>query len=538
MLKPDEPTYWKNRYATLLEELEHRKTQWQEMERLLIRVSTRVATSVTGLDEVADPHLLKIREVLRKESHNDEWREELDQTADALYQAVKANRQGQGHSKAQKNSPADHYGLLFSFLKSLIESTDELDAVNALQARTEAGEFVNEATVFEALKAQILSVLDTRPDASAGRADSKTSLLGRLFGGGKKAERKVDLALIQKSLVSLLQAVDMPRVAQTQANRLVERLGEELEEEGVLGLFQNVVEFLANLKTSAQSEQQSFEEFLAELTNKLAELEQAAVGIQGIHRTSEAGNAALHDTFSEHVENLKSSANSATELEPFRRLLKNRLELLSDYLSKERAAQNSRDQEAESQVARLSAQLQALESEAADLRTKLRVEHSLAMRDFLTGLPNRLAFDERIEQEISRWKRFHQPFSLVVWDIDHFKSINDRFGHKAGDKALTVIAEQLVNSIRETDFVARFGGEEFVMILSGTGREPALKVADKIRASVGNCAFNSQGKPVQITISAGVSEFVEGDSQEALFERTDQALYRAKNDGRNRCILV
>ena len=538
MLKPNEPAYWKNRCAALLEELEHRKTEWRQMESLLVRVTSRMATSVTGLDEMVDPHLSKIRDLLRKESHNDLWREELDQTAEALYEVVKDNRAGQGRLKFRSESSADRYSLLFSFLKSLIESEQELTALNALQGRVDKGDFINEAAVFDELKSQIQAIFDARIDHSGGSSTPKTSLLGRLFKSGRTTDRKVDLGVIQKNLVALLQAVDISRVAQTQANRLIERLSEETEEEAVLGLFQNVVQFLADLKTSAQSEQQSFEEFLAELTSKLAELEQAAVGMQGVNRASEAGHAALHATFSEHVENIKSSASSATELEPFKTLLKSRLDVLSDYVSKERQAQIDRDQEAESQVAQLTSRLQELESEASDLRTRLRVEHSLAMRDCLTGLPNRLAFNERIDQEISRWKRFNQPFSLVVWDIDHFKSINDRFGHKAGDKALTVIAERLLSSIRETDFVARFGGEEFVMILSGTGREPALKVADKIRVAVENCAFNSQGKPVKITISGGVSEFVQGDTHDALFERTDQALYRAKNEGRNRCILV
>jgi diguanylate cyclase len=126
----------------------------------------------------------------------------------------------------------------------------------------------------------------------------------------------------------------------------------------------------------------------------------------------------------------------------------------------------------------------------------------------------------------------------MVWDIDFFKSINDRFGHKAGDKALVVIAETLQSSIRETDFVGRFGGEEFIMVLSGTDQEDGLKVADEIRGKVESCGFNSQGKPVNITISCGITQYLETDTLDEAFERADRALYQAKHDGRNRCVLM
>jgi diguanylate cyclase len=127
---------------------------------------------------------------------------------------------------------------------------------------------------------------------------------------------------------------------------------------------------------------------------------------------------------------------------------------------------------------------------------------------------------------------------LVIWDIDHFKSINDRFGHRAGDRALTTIAHILSSFIRETDFVGRFGGEEFVMILAGADANSALKVAEHIRLKVEGAEFSFNGKTVKITISCGVTFYQAEDTPEQAFERADQALYQAKRQGRNRCILL
>jgi diguanylate cyclase len=219
-------------------------------------------------------------------------------------------------------------------------------------------------------------------------------------------------------------------------------------------------------------------------------------------------------------------------------IVSNRLEVISSYLSKDREAELKRIKETEKQVDQLTSRLQELEMETVELRTKLRSEHDMALRDCLTGLPNRLAYEERIGQEVARWKRFKTPFCLLVWDVDHFKSVNDRFGHKAGDKALVTIAQELATSIRETDFVGRFGGEEFVMILSGSDKNAALKVANGIRGKVEDCGFNSQGRPVKITVSCGIAQFLDNDTHEHVFERADHALYQAKSDGRNRCVAL
>jgi diguanylate cyclase len=126
---------------------------------------------------------------------------------------------------------------------------------------------------------------------------------------------------------------------------------------------------------------------------------------------------------------------------------------------------------------------------------------------------------------------------LLVWDVDDFKSINDRFGHQAGDKALRVIAQSLKARLRETDFIARFGGEEFVCLLCGAEGMEALRVAEDMRRSVESNAFHSQGRPVSVTISCGLATFRQGDTLDDVFSRADLALYQAKKSGKNRCEL-
>ena len=178
-----------------------------------------------------------------------------------------------------------------------------------------------------------------------------------------------------------------------------------------------------------------------------------------------------------------------------------------------------------------------MEDEGENLRKRLQEKHEQAVRDPLTGLHNRLAYDERIVQEFARWKRYDKPMVLMMIDIDHFKNINDNYGHKAGDKALVLIANQISNNLRESDFLARFGGEEFVVLMPETDIDSAIIASDKLLKAVEACEFHYQNAKVNITISAGLAQLRKDDNTDTLFKRADAAMYRAKETGRNRCLV-
>lgn len=158
----------------------------------------------------------------------------------------------------------------------------------------------------------------------------------------------------------------------------------------------------------------------------------------------------------------------------------------------------------------------------------------LSERDALTGAMNRRAIEARVESEIARFRRGGQAFALAVVDLDHFKRINDTLGHKGGDAALVHVSGVLQHSLRETDALGRFGGEEFVVVLSITTPEGALQAAERLRADLAASCFVLDETPHGITASVGVTMVAPGDTADALFRRADSALYRAKELGRNR----
>jgi two-component system, cell cycle response regulator len=160
-----------------------------------------------------------------------------------------------------------------------------------------------------------------------------------------------------------------------------------------------------------------------------------------------------------------------------------------------------------------------------------------ATRDGLTGLINRAEIDQRAEEAVRLAERYERPLSCLMVDIDHFKQINDRFGHAAGDAVLREAARRIVTACRASDVVARYGGEEFLLLLPETRGLDAVTTADKLRRVLSEHPVELDGLDIPITASVGVAEWNAGMERSALYEAADQALYRAKENGRNRTDL-
>ena len=172
--------------------------------------------------------------------------------------------------------------------------------------------------------------------------------------------------------------------------------------------------------------------------------------------------------------------------------------------------------------------------------TKLQHELELQSRtDVLTGLLNRRALDLTVTREIARARRSNVPLSIILLDLDSFKSINDRYGHDAGDHALSMAAHRLTECLRSIDLIARIGGEEFVMFLPDATLPIALEVAERLRHCVRDLVVHYQGKQIRLSGSFGVTELTPGDlTWEDMMRRADLALYRAKAEGKDRVIAL
>jgi diguanylate cyclase (GGDEF)-like protein len=185
----------------------------------------------------------------------------------------------------------------------------------------------------------------------------------------------------------------------------------------------------------------------------------------------------------------------------------------------------------------MQAQLHKLERHTAVYKHRLVEQEQRNYRDELTNIPNRLAYNAQINVEYARWQRHGKDLCMVILDLDHFKQVNDNFGHAAGDKTLQVVAKCIANCLRSTDFLFRWGGEEFVLLLTQSDINEINRLLERIRQQIEQIPFKHKGKTITVTVSIGATSFKTGDTVESAFERADENLFKAKNSGRNKSVV-
>jgi diguanylate cyclase (GGDEF)-like protein len=166
-----------------------------------------------------------------------------------------------------------------------------------------------------------------------------------------------------------------------------------------------------------------------------------------------------------------------------------------------------------------------------------RETQTQALTDALTGIYNRRGLFQEGQFEFQRARRINRPFVAMMFDIDRFKQVNDQYGHAAGDQLLHHFAQHCLTASRATDLVGRYGGEEFIILLSETNLEVARLIGERLRQSIMNTPFETDAGEITITSSIGIAEARKQDTLETLIERADAALYKAKNLGRNRVVI-
>lgn len=309
------------------------------------------------------------------------------------------------------------------------------------------------------------------------------------------------------------------------------------ETDSVDDLLSSAIEIIRIIASNISKERQSAQSFLVSLNQTLEELHHSIVSTSKHSESMGTEFDALNKRIESKINNLTTQTQDATSISSLKALVDNELKSLSkDLIEKERLEQEDRQALIKS-FKDINQRVGNLESKLSKYKKRLHEQRFKSLLDGLTKLPNRAAFDERFNHEFHLFAVQEFDVTLVVIDVDHFKSINDRYGHSAGDKTLQVIAKALQMSIRKSDFIARYGGEEFVLLMPGMSLEHATAPLEKLRKAVKGIPFKFKSKNVEITISIGATQFKKGDTPLGAFDRADDALYKAKNTGRDRLCI-
>ena len=403
---------------------------------------------------------------------------------------------------------------------------------------------VNDAT--DALGRTLL-VLDDDPapqTTASGPQPSPappTGWLGRLLGrrgestpataGTESSEDTV--AAIRERLKELAAGLSLPSEYRDSLESLRRGLDAAESPESVAARVDELADLLL---TANESENAELEAFLLQLSQRLGDLHALLQSESSLTAEADSDDARLDDAVRKHVGSIQSALRQAQDPREAHRLVSADLDALARDVAAYRETRDERRQQARQHNEALAGQLQEAEQESQRLRAALAEESRRAREDQLTGVGNRDAYEERIQEEVERSTRQGTPLSLLVIDIDGFKPVNDTHGHAAGDQVLRQLAAQLSESTRVYDTLARYGGEEFTLILPGSPIQQARDLAERLRRTVADTAMQADGKAVRITVSIGAAEAGRGEAPESLFRRADRALYRAKEAGRDRVV--
>ncbi|MCG6575585.1 diguanylate cyclase [Pseudomonas sp. AF32] len=339
---------------------------------------------------------------------------------------------------------------------------------------------------------------------------------------------------IEDTLLGLLGDLTLPERHRPQAEAMRERLQNGLNWYELLPILDDFATLMLAITDSGQHE---FEAYLQRLNDRLESFQSSLRAASEGHADNLSASREMDTQIREQVDGLQSSMQEADDLEGLKQVLENHLEGLLGTMDQHRLQRDQREQEVSARLKSLAERVAVMEQEAQVVRENLEEQRQKALIDPLTGLPNRAAWSERLEHEVAQWQRHGNSLLLAILDLDHFKRINDNYGHLAGDRVLKIIAAVLRKRLRGSDFIARFGGEEFVLLLPDTPLTAGAGLAEHFRAAIEACPFHFKGEPVTITVSIGLTSFKTGERSDLVLKRADQALYRAKAAGRNRVEL-
>lgn len=537
---PKTTARWRQQFIELSHELEQQKTYEQLLERGL----SRLALAANGMDVCLDPHLDSLRKNLRASIRD---KGEVEHILTEIESAITA-------MDAKKASKSNIVQLLIALIDKVSWPKSKKKQFDKVRKRAEKSSDTQLSELLDEVARLIEESITPQKGKERNRFFSQFLPLKQTKSSHSLIEKEmVELdsdesdttEFIRQSqtddftpqilLTELLERLSLPTELSSKASELRLKIHDGLKTEEVTETISSIANLVSELSSSAMAEKKEYEKFLRDLTKKITSLDKHLYEVVQEDLSAFEQRHKLAGDVEQTMVELRTDVEGAVDFVEIKSVLSQRLDHLNEQITNYQQADNTRFTESQKQIEALTLRLHEMESEANELRLATSKARALAMKDPLTGIWNRQALTEVLQTEYSRWARYQKPLTMVVWDVDYFKAVNDKFGHSAGDVVLKTIARIFKDSTRQADFIARFGGEEFVGLFPEISLEQGLEMANKVRLTIENTQFQHNGISVPITASAGLATFEKGDTIEDVFTRADKALYEAKGQGRNNC---
>lgn len=275
------------------------------------------------------------------------------------------------------------------------------------------------------------------------------------------------------------------------------------------------------------------ESFVDELIKRLIKTEAEIKNMLDTQKEKHQSDIQFSDKLESELKTMEKSFLFGEDLKKIKNLVFKKLKNITGWINQKKALDEKRHRRIQKQFTAMEQQITVARKEVKVMEDKSKEFLKASLYDELTGIFNRKGYSEEFNKQWNVFQRYDTHFSLVIFDIDDFKPINDTYGHKAGDTVLQEVAKCAKKIFRNVDIPTRYGGDEFIVILPNTGLKQAIISAERMRKTLENINFRYRGKQVEITISTGVASVNKTDTPETFFEKADRALYIAKSSGKN-----
>ncbi len=555
----EQTTDWKSKYQAALDDLDTREREWTRIEELLRKTIGRLTIAGRGIDADLDQQLRLIQELSREKRDA-----RLADALESLSRIITALDVTRGSNLSRRSDPillllellqnihfdkaqrAQLREICSELLKS-VAGGQERDQISVYiqrlaelinqnfdhpSAKTDALQIVTRLLGLLELDSADCEALQERIVADAG--DDEESILQDLANliNQRFAEPAAD-ASIDEVITTLLERLAIVQGASDSTQQIQERVRDGVGVGEWADTLNDIVASVASSLKRMDEEKRELEAFIINVTEQLGEITEVIAEDHRDHQCDHKDALSLHEFVQQGMSLMQQNFQTSNSLQQLKREITKNIEHIRGGVNDFVDRFNQRHEATEERNQKLTQQLSRMEQETHELQAMLNENRAKLLYDALTGVYSRMAYDERIQQEWSRWNRYQTPFSYAILDIDHFKQINDTYGHSAGDKALKIIAQLMQQYLRDSDCVFRIGGEEFVLLLTETSAQSANKLVAKLRDAIAESSIHFKGEPVHLTLSAGITETRDGDTIETIYERADAALYKAKHSGRN-----
>lgn len=361
---------------------------------------------------------------------------------------------------------------------------------------------------------------------------SKRSILKKLFSSSSE----IKLKSLKKTCIKALE--ELQKILGDNFNENIILIKNRIKKceniDYLLSLRKQIIGLIENYVQHIQKEKTEITGFIKVIGNKLIEMEKEIyLAFTYSNKSFEEDNK-FNEKLEGQIKDIGKSVNESKDFKSLQFLIISELSLITETLDKKRQEYTERIEKSNKEKAKLQQYFGKMISDVID-QNKVLIEQN--QKDSLTGIYNRTTFEELFKVELQRYQRYKDPFSLILFDIDYFKNVNDIYGHEAGDRVLKGITKSISNILRKTDVFARYGGEEFVILLLKSDITNSLRVAEKLRVTIQDTEFSYEDKKVPITVSVGITEVNSSDEEFiTIFNRVDSYMYKAKKEGRNKVI--